>query len=280
MNECKPTLDSINAGALPALVYPPVLPANSVAIADKGTAIGKDCAGVDLAPVPIVGAVQTIPHPTGVQLVKICTPAGTLDRDYSTLCAPDGTKVLVVTAWDTTAPLATAPAVETYTLAGSVYTGDRALLTDCAAEKLDIVAEEYCSGGISYQRVSFYNVTTSPPTLAATLWRDASGASVVAPAVGKVGACITSVSVPNAVSSGTLTGGNFNVPVGAKSVTLMIHSSGGVSVTGEVTATFTWAGSSRTWDATATSGTDASYPNAFNFTALAATAVWEVNYQL
>jgi hypothetical protein len=83
-----------------------------------------------------------------------------------------------------------------------------------------------------------------------------------------------------AVSSGTLTGGTFAVPAGAKSVTLILHSSGGVSVSGEVSATFTWAGSSRTWDATATGGTDASYANAFNFAALTANAVWEVNYQL
>lgn len=85
---------------------------------------------------------------------------------------------------------------------------------------------------------------------------------------------------PKAVSSGTMTGGTYQVPVGAKSVTLLVHSSGGISVTGEVNATYTWAGSSRTWDATATGGTDASYANMFNFTALTATAVWEVNYQI
>jgi hypothetical protein len=94
--------------------------------------------------------------------------------------------------------------------------------------------------------------------------------------------CCTSVPAapPKAASSGTLTGGVFAVPAGAKSVTLILHSSGGISVAGEVTAVYTWAGSSRTWDATATGGTDASYANAFDFTALTATAVWEVNYQL
>jgi hypothetical protein len=94
--------------------------------------------------------------------------------------------------------------------------------------------------------------------------------------------CCTQVPTvaPKAVSSGTLTGGTFGVPANAKSVTLMIHSSGGVSVTGEVNATYTWAGSSRNWDATATGGTDASYANPFNFSALTPNVVWEVNYQL
>jgi hypothetical protein len=85
---------------------------------------------------------------------------------------------------------------------------------------------------------------------------------------------------PNAESSGTLTGGSFTVPAGARSVTLIIHSSGGIKVDGEVNAVFSWAGSSRTWNATATRGTDAAYVDAFNFNAQTATVVWEVDYQI
>jgi hypothetical protein len=152
------------------------------------TVTGEDCAGAPLA-VSDPKVVLTVPAPGAVQLVKFCTPTGSLDREFSTLCAPDGTKVLVVTAWDTTAPLSTPPVVETYTLAGAAYTGDRALLTDCAAEKLDIVSEEYCAGGFGYERISFYDVSTQPPALAATLWRDQSGAAVADPGTGFVGAC-------------------------------------------------------------------------------------------
>jgi hypothetical protein len=152
------------------------------------TVVGEDCAG---APLPVTGhdLIQTVPAPGAVQLVKFCNPTGNFDREFSTLCAPDGTKVLVVTAWDTTAPLATAPTIEAYDLTGAPYAGDKALLVDCAAEKLDVVTEEYCSGGVQYERTSFYDVTTMPPTLAATLWRDSTGASVSAPAAGYVGAC-------------------------------------------------------------------------------------------
>jgi hypothetical protein len=92
--------------------------------------------------------------------------------------------------------------------------------------------------------------------------------------------CPVAPAAPKAFSSGTLTGGTYNVPAGAKSVTLILHSSGGVKVSGELNATFTWSGTTRTWDATATGGTDAGYTNDFDFTALTATAVWEVNYQV
>jgi hypothetical protein len=122
------------------------------------TVTGEDCLGAPLA-VTDPHVILTVPAPGAVQLVKFCAPTGEFDREYSTLCAPDGTKVLVVTAWDKTAPLATAPVVETYTLAGAVYAGDRALLVDCAAEKLDIVTEEYCAGGFTYERISFYDVS-------------------------------------------------------------------------------------------------------------------------
>jgi hypothetical protein len=73
-------------------------------------------------------------------------------------------------------------------------------------------------------------------------------------------------------TSGTLTGGNFTVPANAKSVTLMIHSSGGVDVLGEITGRYTFAGTSRNWDAK-----NKTFANAFNFTANANT-IWEVNY--
>jgi hypothetical protein len=200
-SDCKLGIDGINANALPALLITPA-PAPSIALQPTGNTAGVDCAGSPTPAVPTVGSVQTIPHPTAIQLVKLCKPETTLDRDYSTLCAPDGTKVLIVTAWDTTAPLATAPAVEAYTLAGTIYTGDRALLANCAAEKLDIVSEVYCSGGKSYERVSFYSVNTSPPALVSTLWRDASGASVSAPAAGTVGKCIETC--PPGVVNGVL----------------------------------------------------------------------------
>jgi uncharacterized repeat protein (TIGR01451 family) len=167
--------------------------------------IGEDCTG---APVTVTDphVVLTVPAPGAVQLVKFCNPTGEFDREYSTLCAPDGTKVLVVTAWDKTAPLATAPAIEAYTLAGTPYAGNKALLVDCAAEKLDVVNEEYCSGGKQYERTSFYDVTTTPPTLAATLWRDDTGAAVTAPAVGVVGTCKAAVYVERSICANTNAG--------------------------------------------------------------------------
>lgn len=192
-NSCCPTpglpTPAVSGPAL--MTHDPCEMATMVKICGAGepaTVTGEDCTGAPLA-VTDPKVVLTVPAPGAVQLVKFCEPSGNLDREFSTLCAPDGTKVLVVTAWDTTAPLATAPTIEAYTLAGAAYTGDLALLTDCAAEKLDIVAEQYCSGGFPYERISFYDVSTVPPTLASTLWRDGSGAAVSDPGPGFVGAC-------------------------------------------------------------------------------------------
>ena len=190
---CCPTtglpLPAVAGAALPTSHPRPCDMASSVKIcAQDITVTGVDCLGTPL-PVTDPHVILTVPAPGAVQLVKLCAPAGEFDREYSTLCAPNGTKVLVVTAWDKMAPLATAPIIEAYTLAGAVYTGDRSLLSDCATEKLDIVAEEYCAGGFTYERISFYNVATVPPTLSATLWRDGSGAAVSDPGPGVVGQC-------------------------------------------------------------------------------------------
>jgi hypothetical protein len=91
-------------------------------------------------------------------------------------------------------------------------------------------------------------------------------------------ACCDQTSRP--FSSGTLTGVPFAVPAGARTVTLIIHSSGGIAVSGEVNATFSWAGSSRSWDARQVYGTDGKFASAFTFTPAVATAVYEVDYIL
>ena len=199
--------------ALPDSVFNPCETATYVKICSDTapiTVTGADCAGAPLT-VTNANVVLTVPAPGAVQLVKFCAPTGELDREYSTLCAPDGTKVLVVAAWDKTAPLTTAPAIEAYTLAGAPYTGDRALLTDCAAEKLDVVSEDYCVAGVQYERVSFYDVTATPPTLSATLWRNGLGAVVSNPGEGKVGACLPSVHTDRDICVNTTAGEVWNV---------------------------------------------------------------------
>lgn len=91
--------------------------------------------------------------------------------------------------------------------------------------------------------------------------------------------CCTAPST-DAESSGTLIGAAYTVPAGARSVTLTQHSNGGIVVSGEVNATFTWAGSSRTWNANETAGTDGSYAQGFIFTPTTANTVYEVNWQI
>lgn len=197
MSDCCPTpglpTPAVVGPAIPREQPSPCDLASWVKICEVPPAVPVSATGVDCLGAPVIitdpNVVLTVPAPGTVQMVQICQPTGEQDREYSTLCAPDGTKVLVVTAWSTSAPLGTAPVVETYTLAGAAYTGDRSLLTDCAAEKLDIVAEQYCAGGFPYERISFYDVSVNPPTLSSTLWRDSSGTAVADPGPGFIGAC-------------------------------------------------------------------------------------------
>lgn len=159
------------------------------------TVTGADCAGAPLA-VTDPHVVLTVPAPGTVQLVKLCNPSTELDREYSTLCAPDGTKVLVVTAWDKTAPLATAPVVETYTLAGTAYTGDRALLTTCGSDKINTEHTDYCAAGINYTRIDGLAEETGLPVW--TIWLNDAGLPVPQPAGAVKGVCLVAPCAPTA----------------------------------------------------------------------------------
>ena len=78
----------------------------------------------------------------------------------------------------------------------------------------------------------------------------------------------------NAESSGTISA-VFSVPAKAKSVTLNINTTGSVQITGEINATFSGSGTSRTWTAR-----DGSYfPQGFTFAGVGTTQ-YEVNYIL
>ena len=100
---------------------------------------------------------------------------------------------------------------------------------------------------------------------------------VVDPLILKEGACAATdcaaaAPVQKAFSSGTITGA-FTVPAGAHSVELSLNGTGSVAVTGEVNATFAWAGSARKW--TAPEGQ--AWAQAFNFSGTGNTS-YEVNY--
>ena len=100
---------------------------------------------------------------------------------------------------------------------------------------------------------------------------------VVDPLILKEGACsatdcATAAPIQKAFSSGTITGA-FTVPAGAHSVELSLNGTGSVVVTGEVNATFAWAGSARKW--TAPEGQ--AWAQAFNFAGTGNTS-YEVNY--
>jgi hypothetical protein len=125
-------------------------------------------------------------------LVKLCPADPEFDREFAVLCAPDGTKVAVQNITPVDAPLGTAPTFEAWTLAGTAYIGDIALLSDCGAEKIDVTAAQwFCANGTPISRTDFWDVFSAPQALLGSMWQDAAGNIVPAPAAGTfvVGDC-------------------------------------------------------------------------------------------
>lgn len=147
---------------------------------------GIDCAGA----VVTAAATLTIPHPTAVQLVKICPTsivAAKFDREMQVLCAPDGSKVLVQNVTSEESPLGTAPVIEAWTLAGAPYAGSIALLTDCGVDKVNTEKSDYCLGGVEYTRVDGLSESTGLPVW--TVWLNDAGLPVAAPVGAAKGNC-------------------------------------------------------------------------------------------
>jgi len=135
------------------------------------------------------GPIQTVPHPDAVQRVMVCRPEGEFDREVAVWCHADtGETVTVVTLWPTDAAVSTAPVVETYTVGGAVWTGDRAKLTKCSPRDIEPVSQSVCVGGVPFTRTTFFN--SSDQTTAGVVWQDATGSVVPAPAgVAVLGNC-------------------------------------------------------------------------------------------
>jgi len=127
------------------------------------------------------------------------------DREMQVLCAPDGTKVIVQNVTPDDAPLGTAPTIEAWLLDGTPYAGLLADLGTCGGEQVDVSAVQwFCAAGQSISRTDFWDVFSTPRALLGSIWQDASGAVVAAPAVGTftVGECSTCpVLVPQGVIS-------------------------------------------------------------------------------
>lgn len=111
------------------------------------------------------------------------------DREMQVLCAPDGSKVVVQNVTSLTAALGTAPTFEAWNLDGTPYLGLLAALTDCAQERVDITKDDFCASGQEFTRVTVWDVTASPMAAIGTVWQDATGAVVAAPAGAVKGPC-------------------------------------------------------------------------------------------
>jgi len=172
--------------------------------------IGTDCTLTttyfDAAGIPFVGKPK-MEQPSYV-VASVCnsqTPLPQQDREMQVLCAPDGTKVIVQNVTPDDAPLGTAPTIEAWLLDGTPYAGLLADLGTCGGEQVDVSAVQwFCAAGQSISRTDFWDVFSTPRALLGSIWQDASGAVIAAPAVGTftVGECSTCpVLVPQGVIS-------------------------------------------------------------------------------
>lgn len=85
MTDCKITVDDLNANAQPAQPLPPtpLPPTGFSSLVDRFTVFARNCLGINSPPVPVIGAVQTIPHPDSVQNVNLCSPITALQIEFS-----------------------------------------------------------------------------------------------------------------------------------------------------------------------------------------------------
>lgn len=105
------------------------------------------------------------------------------DREVTQMCSPTtGSTVFVVTLWDQAAVPGQAPTVEAFNQDGTPYVGAISALVKCATTTVDVetLDQVVCAGGSTYTHSTF--VDTATLSTVGSLWRDASGAVVAAPA--------------------------------------------------------------------------------------------------
>lgn len=149
---------------------------------------------------PITGVVVVPCGDCPAEVVVISTPPAPpvpkFDREMVTLCAPDGTKVIVQNVTNEEAAVGTAPVFEAWNLNGTPYTGAISALTDCGADKVNTEHTDYCAAGVNYTRVDGLSETTGLPVW--TIWLDDTGAPVAQPVGAVKGVCLVATCTPKA----------------------------------------------------------------------------------
>jgi hypothetical protein len=137
-------------------------------------------------------AKRVVNEPGTALLVKMICEKPERDRPFKLRCTPAGGTVLMRDVSEDTAPIGTPPQLEYWNLDQTLYTGDVSQLTDCGAEKVDVTAAQwFCASGTPISRTDFWDVFSTPRALLGSMWQDAAGNIVPAPAAGTfvVGDC-------------------------------------------------------------------------------------------
>ncbi len=221
-----------------------------------------DCAGVTTA-TPVGDTVQTVPHPSAVQMVRICPDPDELDREVSLWCEPvTGTQVTVVTFWPETSPPGTQPVVEAYLLNGTPYGGNIALLEKCVSTDYEVVTVPVCVDGVQFIRTTFFDAKLQ--TVTGTVWQDQVGDVVATPTGTMVeGQCPTKEEIFSdswVLTAGqSMDGSDILAATGAttlRAVALHVRT-GTADVAGRTTVVTLLAGETQAWSANGAGQEDA-----------------------
>jgi hypothetical protein len=171
------------------------------ALAGEKTAI--DCDGNSLQ----LSGVQTIPHPSAVQLVKICPSA---NRDPEVVCISNDGGVTVVSGWEVFNISETGVVTSTLYLNGVDVSATYQVVPCGIKAKYDYEIEKVCVDGRQWTKTYVYDPSSVNPTLVSILWLDHTDTPTTAPDIALINnancipACIPVISEAYGIDISTL----------------------------------------------------------------------------
>lgn len=139
-----------------------------------GVKTGADCNGNPIS----ASGIQTIPHPTAVQLVKICPAA---NRDPEVVCISNDDGVTVVSGWEVFNISESGTVTSTLYLNGADVTATYKVVPCGIKAKYDYEIEKVCVDGRQWTKTYVYDPSSVDPTLVSILWLDHTDTPTTAP---------------------------------------------------------------------------------------------------
>jgi hypothetical protein len=128
-----------------------------------GITTGVDCNGVSFN----ASGVQTIPHPSAVQLVKICPST---NKDPEVVCISNDGGITVVSGWEVFTISNSGVVTSTIYLNGVDVSATYKIVPCGIKAKYDYEIEKVCVDGKTWTKTYVYDPSAVTPTLLSVLW--------------------------------------------------------------------------------------------------------------